>query len=47
MSDAEWDATVEAFDAGHRASNPTYRAMGYNCYSYVVAFLNAVKFMGR
>ena len=46
LSDDEWDAALCAHHAAHRGSGIPYRSLGYNCYQYVVEFLNSIEFAG-
>ena len=47
LTDAQWDAAVRAFDEAHRARGRRYVSLGYNCYNYVVDFLNSIRYEGR
>lgn len=47
LTDEGWDKAVRDFDAAHRARNRPYVSLGYNCYNYVVDFLNSICYGGR
>lgn len=44
---ADWDAQLAAFAVNHKSLGVPYQTLGYNCYNYLVDFLNAIRFKGQ
>eukprot|EP00658_Telonema_sp_P-2_P019639 TRINITY_DN17750_c0_g1_i3.p1 TRINITY_DN17750_c0_g1~~TRINITY_DN17750_c0_g1_i3.p1 ORF type:complete len:229 (-),score=40.62 TRINITY_DN17750_c0_g1_i3:500-1186(-) len=42
-----WDAALIGFNEDHKALGVPYQELGYNCYNYIVDFLNAIAYQGR
>eukprot|EP00656_Telonema_subtile_P048711 TRINITY_DN5877_c0_g1_i1.p1 TRINITY_DN5877_c0_g1~~TRINITY_DN5877_c0_g1_i1.p1 ORF type:complete len:248 (-),score=66.36 TRINITY_DN5877_c0_g1_i1:256-999(-) len=42
-----WDAALIGFDLNHQDTGVPYSERGYNCYNYVVDFLNSIQYLGK
>jgi len=42
-----WDLALATFDQSHRELGIPYQDLGYNCYNYLVDFLNSIAYQQR